>query len=101
MAKTGLIVESVNPDYVDLPRGAHESIEWAPLASPVAVSFSGGSYRAVHSALTETFGKFPIRLTRDKHLVALHGMHAATLCLAYKQLADGLERFGDIEVRDV
>ncbi len=78
-------------------------IEWAPMASGQRLPFNGTSYLAVREALTKTFGAFPIRLSRADHLATMRGMAAVAAEGAepYAQLAAALDKFGELEIRDV
>lgn len=80
-------------------------IEWAPLADGGRLAFTNTSYKAVKDALFMTFGKFPIRLSKD-HVRELRAMAAAarepgSADHPYTQLIEALNKYGDLELRDL
>ena len=83
--------------------GKEQQIEYAPVGKGDRLSFQGTSYGAVQRALFGAFGKFPIRLSKDKHM----GMLTAMCCVAgegshpYDQIVAALRLYGEIELRDV
>jgi len=74
-------------------------MSWRPLTTPRRVTFLGTSFAAVHRALGEVFGGFPIRLSRE-HIVAIRAMAtvAADGREPYDQIAEALAKHGDVEV---
>lgn len=77
-----------------------QAIQWAPMSGPERLAFNGTDFEAVQRALVGTFGHFPIRLSKTKHLEILRAMsHAAGDGFKpYSTLTDALDRFGDLEV---
>ena len=76
-----------------------DSILWAPISTPVRVSFIGTDYQAVSRALQEAFGHFPIRLSKE-HIPTLHGMvlGAGDAGTPFKELREALKQFGNLEI---
>jgi hypothetical protein len=79
-----------------------KQIEWAPINTPVRVTFLGSSYDAISEALSEAFGEFPIRLKLD----ILHTSMLAAMAAAagegrqpYEEIKTALERYGELELR--
>lgn len=74
-------------------------MSWRPLTSPRRVTFLGTSFPAVSRALTEAFGEFPLRL-RPEHRATLKAMAAVADegREPYDQIADALQKHGDVEV---
>lgn len=82
-----------------LPKPDPTAMSWRPLTSPRRVTFLGTSFPAVHRALADVFGEFPIRLTPE-HRVTLRAMAAVAGegREPYDQIADALQKHGDVEV---
>lgn len=80
-----------------------QQIEWAPLAGPSRLPFNGTSYQAVRRVMTTMWGKFPIRLSRergdDETLKAMM-ITAADGAEPYRILHQAVVQFGEIEVRN-
>lgn len=80
-----------------------QAIEWAPLAGPSRLPFNGTSYQAVKRVMTTMWGKFPIRLSRergdDETLKAMM-ITAADGAEPYRILHQAVVQFGEIEVRN-
>jgi hypothetical protein len=78
-----------------------QEMHWSPVASPQRLRFNGTSIEACRKALTEAFGSFPLRLTKEKHSQTLWGMVAAAGdgATPYRELLDALERYSDLEVK--
>lgn len=74
-------------------------MSWRPLTTPRRVTFLGTSFAAVHRALADTFGGFPVRLSPE-HVVTLRAMAAVAGegREPYDQIADALQKHGDVEV---
>ena len=78
-------------------------VEWAPIASPARLQFTGTDSRAVASALEEAFGPFPIRLHKGEQLLILRGMAAAAGegKQPYQQLITALSQVGQLELTEI
>ncbi len=85
-----------------LPRQSR--LEWAPLAGPQNVSFSGTDYDAVRKALIGMWGTFPIRLSKergDDECMKAMMFAAGQGQTPYHVLHQALMQYGEIEVRDL
>ena len=78
-------------------------IQWAPIASPMRLRFSGTSCEEVSKALTEAFGPFPIRLHKGEQLMILKGMAAAAGAGSqpYRELMQALAQVGQLELTEL
>lgn len=76
-------------------------IYWAPVSQSIRLSFAGTDQATVSKALTDTFGKFPIRLS-DSHILTIKAMyHAAGVGgKPYSDLYDALQKFGQLELTE-
>jgi hypothetical protein len=82
----------------------HGRITYSPVGSGEELVFPGLGHASVRSALVGVWGAFPIRLSAAKgHCGILRAMGCAVgkdCALAYVILADRLEQWGEMELRD-
>ena len=76
------------------------TITWSPLSSPTILPFNGTDFKAVHLALRQAFGDFPIRVSRDSDARTLRGMAigAGEGRTPYDNLVSALEQYGELEL---
>ena len=97
------------PDPVSIIAGkpsvstGERGIQWAPIASPMRLRFSGTSCEETAKALVEAFGDFPIRLHTGEQLLILKGMAAAAGggSQPYRELMQALAQCGQLELTEV